>query len=63
MVFFGAIVQLETVWAFGDVAIGFMAIPNLVALILLSNVVKKDTQEYTSRKHLTYKQKLKQMQK
>ena len=57
MVFFGAIVSLETVWAFGDVAIGFMAIPNLVALILLSNNVKKDTIEYTSRKHLTYKEK------
>ncbi len=58
MVFFGAIVSLETVWAFGDVAIGFMAIPNLIALILLSNVVKRDTQDYTSRKHLTYKEKV-----
>ncbi len=63
MVFFGAIVSLETVWAFGDVAIGFMAIPNLIALILLSNVVKKDTADYTARKHLTYKEKLQQRQK
>ncbi|MBN2282100.1 MAG: sodium:alanine symporter family protein [Candidatus Marinimicrobia bacterium] len=58
MVFIGSVVSLETVWAFGDVAIGFMAIPNLVALVLLSNVVRKDVKEYESRKHLTYKQKL-----
>jgi len=58
MVFFGSIVSLETVWAFGDVAIGFMAIPNLVALVMLSNVIKKDVKEYESREHLTNKQKL-----
>lgn len=56
--FLGAIVSLETVWAFGDVANGFMAIPNLIALILLSGVVKKAANKYTSTKQLTYKEKV-----
>ena len=56
--FLGSIVSLETVWAFGDVAIGFMAIPNLVAIVLLSKLVKKDADAYTSVRHLTYKEKL-----
>jgi len=56
--FLGSIVSLETVWAFGDVAIGFMAIPNLVAIVLLSKIVKKDADAYTSTKQMTYKEKL-----
>ncbi len=56
--FLGSIVSLETVWAFGDVAIGLMAIPNLVAILLLSNLVKKDADKYTSTKQYTYKEEL-----
>jgi len=59
--FVGAIISLEAVWTFGDVAIGFMAIPNLIALIALSGVVKKMADEYTTKKHLTYKEKLQKL--
>lgn len=46
LVFVGATAKLETVWAFSDVANGLMAIPNLIALFLLSGVVQKETQRY-----------------
>lgn len=59
MHFIGAIASIEIVWGFGDVANGLMAIPNLIALIVLSGVVVKMDNEYSSRKHLTYKQRLK----
>jgi len=54
--FIGAIVSLELVWSFGDVANGLMAVPNLVAVLLLSGVVKRDTFEYTHEKHYTAKE-------
>jgi len=47
--FLGAIFSLEVVWGFADVALGVMAIPNLVAIILLSRIVKKDGNEYYRR--------------
>jgi len=56
--FIGATVSLEVGWAFGDFANGLMAIPNLICVIALSNVVKRVTKEYTSKKHLTYKEQL-----
>ncbi|MEA1986900.1 MAG: alanine:cation symporter family protein, partial [Candidatus Marinimicrobia bacterium] len=46
--FIGAIVSLEIVWGFGDIANGLMAIPNLIALILLAPVVVKMTKKYYS---------------
>lgn len=52
MIFVGAITKLEVVWAFGDIGLGMMAIPNLIALILLSGVTAKLTREYYSRKHV-----------
>ncbi len=54
-VFIGAIAQLEAVWAFGDAALGFMTFPNLIAIILLSGVLKKMTKEYFSTEHEVYK--------
>lgn len=56
MHFIGAVVSLEIVWSFGDVANGLMAIPNLIALIFLAGMVKTMTTEYTSKPQLTYKQ-------
>ena len=47
--FIGAIVSLEIVWGFGDVALGLMAIPNLIALIALSGKVINITSDYFSR--------------
>ncbi len=48
--FIGAIVPLEVVWGFGDVALGLMAVPNLIALIALSRQVKEISDDYFSRR-------------
>jgi len=45
-VFVGATLPLNTVWNFGDIFNGLMAIPNLIALILLSGVVAKETRKF-----------------
>ena len=52
---FAATVPLEAVWTFGDTALGLMAIPNLIAILLLSGVAVKLTNDYTSRQHKRYK--------
>ena len=49
MHFLGAVVALEVVWNFGDAALGLMAIPNLLALILLWPQTRKMTLEYFDR--------------
>ena len=59
-IFIGAIAQLEAVWAFGDAALGFMTIPNLLAIILLSSPLRKMTKKYFSERHLTYKERMKE---
>ncbi len=45
-VFIGAIGKIEIVWHFVDVVITFMTIPNLIALLLLSKVVKIEIESY-----------------
>lgn len=45
-VFVGATASLPLVWDFSDAANALMAIPNLVALLLLSGVIVKETKEY-----------------
>ncbi len=52
MNFLGAIFSLEIVWNFGDAALGLMALPNLLALILLNGKLRAMTQEYFSREHV-----------
>ncbi|MBY7144225.1 sodium:alanine symporter family protein [Virgibacillus sp. NKC19-3] len=42
----GATLSLDTVWNFGDLFNGLMAIPNLVGLLLLSGVVVKETKRF-----------------
>ena len=42
----GSVQPLAVVWTFSDIANGLMAVPNLVALLGLSSVVVKETQEY-----------------
>ena len=49
MHFLGAVVALEVVWNFGDAALGLMAIPNLLALILLWRTTRGMTVEYFER--------------
>jgi len=51
LIFIGAIVHLEIVWNFSDVTDGLMAIPNLIALLGLSKVVAKETNNYFSSKN------------
>lgn len=45
-VFFGCIWSSKIVWNFVDMVITFMTIPNLIALLLLSGVVMKETKSY-----------------
>lgn len=40
------IVALDVVWALADILNALMAIPNLIAVLLLSNVVVKETKKY-----------------
>ncbi len=42
-VFFGAILKVDLIWNLADIFNGLMAIPNLIALIVLSSIVQKDT--------------------
>ena len=42
----GALIKLDLVWLLADVMNGFMAIPNLIALALLSPVIFRVTWEY-----------------
>lgn len=44
--FMGCLLPLQTVWVFGDVALGMMSFPNLLALILLSGVVVRASKDY-----------------
>ncbi|MDR0421209.1 MAG: sodium:alanine symporter family protein [Prevotellaceae bacterium] len=46
MVFSGAVFSLDLIWNFADITNGLMAIPNLIALILLSGVVVAETKKY-----------------
>lgn len=48
-VLIGAVTQLDFVWLVADTLNAFMALPNLVSLLLLSPVVVRLTQEYWAR--------------
>jgi len=50
MHFFGAVVPLAAVWTLGDVFLGLVILPNLLALILLSGKVAEMTRSYFERK-------------
>ncbi|MGC9330849.1 MAG: alanine/glycine:cation symporter family protein [Bacteroidales bacterium] len=45
-VFLGSIWGLDIVWNFVDTVITFMTIPNLIAIVLLAPVVKKEIEKY-----------------
>lgn len=46
MVMVGATRELSFVWNFSDLMNGLMAIPNLIGILLLSGVVKQESQRY-----------------
>ncbi len=50
MHFFGAVVSLQVVWTLGDVALGIVILPNLLALLLLSGKVREMTDSYFERR-------------
>ena len=48
-VFLGAITALEVVWAYGDLALGLMTVPNLIAVVLLMPKILQLTRDYFAR--------------
>lgn len=49
-VLLGTLAQLDLVWRLADIFNGLMAIPNLIGLLLLSNIVVKETKEFVVRR-------------
>lgn len=47
-VFIGSVWKSTAIWDFSDMMNGLMAIPNLVALLLLSGIIAKETRRYFS---------------
>ena len=45
-VFIGAVVSLDIIWDFADLMNGLMAIPNIIAVLLLHNVIASETKKY-----------------
>ena len=54
-VFIGGIASLDAVWAFGDAALGFITLPNLFAIILLSRKLKTMSNDYFAIEHVPYR--------
>lgn len=50
MHFIGAITALATVWAVGDVIVGLVTFPNLIAVVALSGLVARLTRDYFERR-------------
>ena len=50
--FFGSIINLDVIWNIADCMNALMAVPNLIALLLLSNVAAKETRKYLWEKRL-----------
>ena len=50
--FFGSIINLDIIWNIADCMNALMAIPNLVALLLLSGVAARETKKYLWSGHL-----------
>ncbi|MDD3350775.1 MAG: alanine:cation symporter family protein, partial [Eubacteriales bacterium] len=46
VIYLGSVSSLTMVWDFADAMNGLMAIPNIVALLLLSGVIVRETKEY-----------------
>ncbi|SDI27852.1 alanine or glycine:cation symporter, AGCS family [Alteribacillus bidgolensis] len=49
-IFFGAILELDTVWAVADIMNGLMAAPNLIGLLGLSGIVAAETAFFLQKK-------------
>ncbi|MDQ9019704.1 alanine/glycine:cation symporter family protein [Acinetobacter sichuanensis] len=49
-VFVGTVATLDLVWLFADTFNGLMAVPNLIALLLLSGVIAKETKDFIAKR-------------
>ncbi|MBT4482767.1 MAG: sodium:alanine symporter family protein [Candidatus Latescibacteria bacterium] len=54
-IFLGAVIKLETVWLFSDIMNALMALPNLIALVLLGSEIRKIHKDYFSEQPLSQK--------
>ena len=45
-VFIGSTMSLGLIWNLSDITNGMMAIPNLIGLLLLSKIIKSETNKY-----------------
>jgi len=50
MHFLGAVVSLDLAWTLGDLCLGIVIIPNLIALVVLSGQVSEELRSYFERK-------------
>ena len=50
MVLFGSVASMQFVWSIADVFMGLMAILNLIAIVLLSNIAIKALQDYMTQR-------------
>jgi len=50
MVMFGAVAKIDVVWALADASMGLMALVNLIALLLLSNIAIKVIKHYKAQR-------------
>ena len=48
-VFIGPYMTISAVWGIADIVNGLMAVPNMIALIVLSGVVVRETRDYFAR--------------
>ena len=46
----GTVASLDLVWSAADTFNGLMAIPNLIALLLLSGVIIKETKDFKAKR-------------
>ncbi|WMY97575.1 MAG: sodium:alanine symporter family protein [Arsenophonus sp.] len=52
MIIFGSITEMPFVWKLADLSMGFMTLINLIAILMLSNVAFKVTQDYNEQKEM-----------
>lgn len=52
MIFFGSVKSAGLAWTMGDIGVGLMAWLNIIAILLLSNIVMKCFKDYESQKKL-----------
>lgn len=49
-VFIGCVATLDLVWLFADTFNGLMAVPNLIALLLLSGIIAKESKDFIAKR-------------